>query len=217
MPTYRAQFTIPYFTNLPEDVIVNDWHAFWPVGTPSTSDFEDLRDDIVAFYDDAYNFGANTQGAPWVGFASTSVKMYRVDDPTPRAPHFSSQASITIDGSPSTTVLPCEVAICCSFQGTPVSGEPQARKRGRIFLGGLAGHITAGDTDEFPHVGVNNRDHLCDAMETLRGALIGHGWVWVVYSRVANESTPVEAGWVDDAPDTQRRRGQKAVLRSIWP
>lgn len=40
---------------------------------------------------------------------------------------------------------------------------------------------------------------------------------WLIHSRVgAGSFSAVETGWVDNAMDTQRRRGPKATSRYTW-
>jgi hypothetical protein len=217
MPHYRFQITIPYFSNLPTDVIVNDWSLFWAIGTPAESDFDNARDRLAQFYTDVYGNGVTLDAmAPWVGPASTSLKVYNRADPPPRAPVYEAMASFTAD-QPSTSVTTPESAVCLSFQADPVSGVPQARRRGRIFLGGWADVMYRGDVNEFPTIDINVRNAIAGAAETLGTGLIADNWIWEVWSTVNGTGAPVTNGWIDDAIDTQRRRGQAPNVRTIWP
>lgn len=217
MAIYRFQVQIPYFTNIPGDVITNDFHFSFLVGNPLDADYLTCANNIVAFYNTIY--GDITFGdcmAPWVVPASTYLKVYNVNDPTPRAPRYETVMPLA-DNRMTDSGIPTEVAVCASFQGDPVSGEPQARRRGRVFIGGLGQVCDPGDADEFPNVHPDLRDAICAAMDGLQQASGPDGWQWVVYSRVNNTGAPITNGWVDNAPDTQRRRGQGSTARSVWP
>jgi len=217
MAIYRSQFTIPYFTGLPTDVVTNDWHTSFIVGTPGDSEFEELRDLIVAFYDTIY--AGSLIGdcmAPWADPAGAYIKIYNVNDPTPRAPRYQSAAPL-LDSTVATSGTPLEEAVCASYKGTPISGVPVGRQRGRIFLGMLGGVNGAGDPTHFPTVDPTFAQTVCDAMEQFKSDAFTAGWLWVVFSRVGNVGYAVSSGWVDDAFDTQRRRGNAPSTRIVWP
>lgn len=217
MAIYRAQFTLPYFTNLPTDVVVNDWHFSFIVGTPDDSNYEDLRDNLVTFYNAVYSGGLGGDVmAPWCRPADASLKIYNVNDPTPRAPRWEGAATLA-DNRVVGSGIPLESAICCSFQGDPVSGAPQARRRGRIFLGGLGAATEGGDATSFPQPDTTLVASINTAAEAMLGAMFADLWQWVVFSRVNNTGAPITNGWVDNAWDTQRRRGNEATARAVWP
>lgn len=217
MAIYRFQFSLPYFTALPSDVIVNDWALSWSLPGPSESNFDDVRDRLITFYTTIYELGAgDDQLAPWIDPTAASVKAYNINDPIPRAPVYESLAAIPVTPAASSAV-PLEAAICLSFQGNPISGVPQARRRGRVFLGGWAHPIAAGDSDSFPIVDPIITAGIADAANTFATGTISDGWVWVVYSRVLGTGAPISNGWVDNALDTQRRRGTDATARTVFP
>lgn len=217
MAIYRFQFALPYFTNMPSDVVTNDWHMSWPLGSPADGDFENARDRLVTFYDEVYAIGAGDDlMAPWMLPAAATLKVYNIQDPIPRAPVYLSAAPLA-DSRAASAVTALETAICLSFQGDPLSGVPQARRRGRVFLGGFAGVVAAGDDNQFPVVDPIIVTGIADAASTLAGGLTTDGWVWVVYSRVNLSGAPVTNGWVDNALDTQRRREVGATSRVVFP
>lgn len=218
MPNYRFQYTIPYVSNMPTDVIVNDWSMFWPIGTPADADFENARDRLITFYEDVFNNGVITDiQAPWVASGSAELKVYNRADPPPRAPVYMSAAGYTSDAATTSVIAP-EVAVCMSFQADQASGVPQARRRGRVFLGGWAEALVyRGDVDEFPTVAPTVRTAIVGAAETLLTSLLSDGWIWSVWSTVNGSGAAVTNGWVDDALDTQRRRGQAPTVRLVWP
>lgn len=216
MAIHRFQFSIPYFTGIPSDVIVNDWHLSWPLGSPSDTDFENLRDALVTFYDLCYSPAGVDNMAPWMNPAGAILKVYNIQDPIPRAPVYLSAAPLT-DNRVSTGTCALETAICLSFQGDPLSGVPQARRRGRVFLGGWAQPTYRGDNNEFPTVDPNLVNAIVGAAEGFATDSAAAGWAWIVYSRVNGTGAPVTNGWVDNALDTQRRREVGATIRTTFP
>lgn len=217
MTVYRIQWTIPYFTNMPSDVITNDFHVNHPIGDANTGNFDDVRDALTAFYAAIYTIGAgDDQLAPWCDPTACEMKAYSLNDPTPRAPRY--QATVDLGITPATSSsVPLETAICLSFQGAPLSGTPQARRRGRVFLGGWAHPIAPGDSNSFPEVDPTITAGIAAEATTLATALATAGMFWVVWSRVENLGATVDNGWIDNALDTQRRREVAATARVTWP
>lgn len=217
MTVYRIQWTLPYFTNMPGDVITNDFHVNHPIGDAPTSAFDDVRDALTTFYQAIYTIGAGDDLlAPWVDDSNCTMKAYSLNDPTPRAPRY--LATVDLGLTPATdSVTALETAICLSFQGDPLSGTPQARRRGRVFLGGWAGVVDAGTSTQFPQVSNLITGGIASAAETLAASLSSAGMPWIVWSRVANLGATISNGWVDNALDTQRRREVPATARVVWP
>jgi hypothetical protein len=218
MPHYQFQYTIPYVSNMPTDVIVNDWSMFWVAGTPADADFDNARDRLITFYEAVFNSGVILDiQAPWVASGSATLKAYNRADSPPRAPVYMSAAGYTSDAATTSLIAP-ETAVCMSFQADQVSGVPQARRRGRVFLGGWAETMVyRGDVDEFPTVDINLRNAIAGAAEALLTGLLSDNWIWEVWSTVNASGAPVSNGWIDDAMDTQRRRGQAPTVRTVWP
>lgn len=139
------------------------------------------------------------------------IKYYRLSDPEPRAPVRIDTFNLTtapIGGS-----LPTEVAMVISFQGGASSGQPQARRRGRIYFGPL--NTAASGSDGFLAAAL--RTSAVNAWGTLLDASqAATAWKWSVYSTVNGTGVEVLNGWVENAPDTQRRRGRKATLRTVF-
>jgi hypothetical protein len=113
------------------------------------------------------------------------------------------------------------MALCLSYKADYVGGFPQARQRGRIYLGGFATLLAAGSASSFPAVSSTSRTAIATAATALKTGLFADGWVWVVLSPTnvalnAQNTFTVTGGWIDNAADTQRRRGQKATARTSW-
>lgn len=119
--------------------------------------------------------------------------------------------------------LPPEVAVCLSFHGDLTglverSGatRPANRHRGRIFLGPLTTGTVHKITDtKVAEVRDVPRQAICDAAGRIIAGVFGA--TWCVWSRANAALYPVVGGFVDNAFDTQRRRGVKTTLRTVWP
>nr|CRY97802.1 hypothetical protein [uncultured prokaryote] len=203
MADYEAQCTIYPVTNVAEDASTNVW-SFVAV------DSDELADIAIAlgeFYDDMYLWYPET-----VRQNNHLIKIYDRADPVPRAPQY--QTTFNLTGAPSGIPLPPEVALCLSFQAVPISGTPQARRRGRTYFGpNLSG---ANATPGIPSTSLINA--LATAGEALKAASdAALNWSWGVWSTVDEQTSIIHEGWVDNAWDTQRRRGVDSTARTIWP
>lgn len=217
--TYLFTATFPYWTNIPEDVVVNTWHFDYALDPtpPDEGAWADINSHLATFYQAIYHNTSGLTHAPWLRPLLNTLRAYNLDDPLPRAPLYEAGMALTL-GTPLTSALTApETACCLSYQAAPLSGTPQARRRGRIFLGGLGPCIVAGTASAFPEFGVAQRNVVANAAEALLVNANADGWGWRVYSRVGESASVVTNGWVDDELDTQRRRGRRVEERTIWP
>lgn len=211
MAVILAQVSLPHDNALPEDVTVN---TLYFNGAASTTVGTSITNAIIDFFT-----GANTTATIASRLSSDlsgtiNVKCYNIDDPKPRVPFYEASGTMTVGSS----ALPSEVAVCLSFQATKVSGLDQARRRGRIFIGPLAnlsgatGVFATGSTVPRPIAAF--RTDLLVAAKRLQDTSDTNNHPWVVYSRMNDTTAVVANGWVDDAFDTQRRRGIRPSTRS---
>lgn len=214
--TYLAVASFPYFTGLPEDVVVNTWHFLHPIGTPGETEFALLNADLATFYASVYHNTAGIGHAPWLRPLINSLTIYDLDDPSPRPPIYEAGMALTLGTVSSSSVTAPETALCLSYQADGEAGIPQARRRGRIFLGGLLNPISAGGASAFPSIGSGQRTIVANAASALLEDLLEDDWIWVVHSRTAAGDAAVTNGWVDDEIDTQRRRGREPSTRTTW-
>jgi hypothetical protein len=115
--------------------------------------------------------------------------------------------------APSGNPLPSEVAICLSMQGPRSAGFPQARRRGRVYIGPLAdGNNTAGRPTAASSTALANN------VLTLKNTInaLPSGASLAVWSGVDSAAVEVTNGWIDNAFDTQRRRGLAWTSRTLW-
>jgi hypothetical protein len=214
MAVAKAQITIPFFTNIPTDVITNTLHFANPIASMQTI-ADEITPEIQDFYEAIYggSFGIAAYCSPLLA----TVSWYDLADPPPRVPY---TLPMPITAAVETaTSIPTEVATVLSFQADPESGIPQARRRNRIYIGGLTpNHVSTATGDNFPTIGTTFRAALGDAaLLNFITNLSGSDTVWVARSETANTTVPVTNGWVDNSPDTQRRRSVEATARTLWP
>lgn len=218
MPPYVAQCQFQYKTQIPRDVSVNTFWFDGP-GADREADATEIFSRVATFYNDE-GTGTNPVTYWFSDFIDRAndplvVRIYDQADAKPRQPF----ASLTLDIEPpvGNTSLPLEVACVLSFQGVPISGTNQARRRGRVYLGPLVGQAITYNTasGQPPQLTPAFRTEVARAARTMAGTTSG-GVQWGVWSRVSSTFTPVWSGWIDDDPDTQRRRGFRSTQRSIW-
>lgn len=212
MATYRAQVVFPYFSNLPTDVWTNTLH--FTTATPIP--IEDCADAITpllsTFYDAIYTEMGGM--ASYCVPANAHVNWYDLAAPPPRVP-LTRPLSVTVTAG--LTSIPTECSIVLSFQGDPVSGQPQARRRGRIYLGGLVqAAFTASGAATFPTINAALRTAIGLQAEALRDAAALALCRWAVWSTTDELPVVITNGWIDNTPDTQRRRGVDPSSRTLW-
>lgn len=213
MSRIRAQVTIPYSSGMPEDVVVNTFH-FLTAGTPMTGGEQAaLSTAIEAFYN-GENSGAGSSIANALAHTlsrvanAVNIDYFDLAEAEPRVPVGSSNFTLGAAGQASTG--PTEVALCASYTAEAISGVPQARRRGRIYIGPFnLAHLF-----ERPSLGL--RERLGEAGTGLISASGVAGAPWCVYSRVGDAFAQIISGWVDDEWDTMRSRGRRATTRTFF-
>lgn len=205
MPIFRWMVVLPDQLGDPKNTRVNTFHFSIP--DPDLTDYQAIAGVLDECYDAASAlFNEN------VDFALTQHKVYNLDDDVPRAPVYE-ELQTGMGTDPVGSGLPPEVALCLSFQGAKVSGQPQARRRGRVYLGPLAASInTSGVPSNASCLLVTGfGDALLAASDAAAGA-----WRWVVYSPTNGTAVNVVDGWCDNAFDIQRRRGFSSTTRFLF-
>lgn len=228
-----VQVSIPMDTGLLEDAVTNTWHFDGDdtLGEDTDAEYHSTVYNLLqTFYQaiDGLIFPAR--------IASPAVmRIYDLRDAKPRVPEFEGTIPLTPINDES---YPSEVALCLSYQADPVSGMNQRLRRGRIYLGPYcfaARDLGSSDARPSPTAvsgiaaaaGV-----LRDGADTVGGSHVS----WAVYSPTWNlgrgptpKGSPaitahtlddafndVTNGWVDNAFDTQRRRGIAASSRTLF-
>lgn len=209
-------------SGLPADQFVHTWNARSDVLTAANLHTQ-FTANLVDFYNSAnthrtiaqwlsdaisrtassaemrsYDVGANLDGSP-TGFGPVGVRTW------------------TLGAGFSSAMLPNEVAACLSFRTLgvyprPPSGPNQAsRHSGRVFIGPLdQAAISDGASG-----GVLDPWIQTDLAVAAGRLGLGTGnATWAVWSRANASMIAVKSGYIDDAPDTQRRRGEKSLART---
>lgn len=177
---------------------------------------------VKAFYTTATS--SHTVKEYMAGFQrdpGATIKIYNVDMATEHEPIY--EETYLFDFVISVANLPGEVALALSFRADPyVVGVPQARQRGRIYVGPL--NVTALASGPGPNDHSIPHTNLVGAMNgagvALGLAMSAGGGKWVIHSPAqtatlgAVYNSVVHSCWVDNAFDTQRRRGNAPTLRT---
>lgn len=209
MAQIRAQVVLQGFTNKVEDRYVNTFHFF--NGDTFAAHAAAVSTALNAFYNGTASGGTTGPSSNIAALVSrtATINCYDLTTAEPRIP---TTTTMTLLTAVTTLNFPQELAVVLSFRGVlPIS----PRRRGRIFFGPLVGHsdvIAYGSATAFPTVGSIIRQRLVEHAKDLRnnGAV---GWVIASQTPVLNY-VPVDAGYVDDSWDIQRRRGNETTLRT---
>ena len=203
MANYRHIVRLPYASGLPEDVAVNVWHSI----CDNDSEAAAFADHLVTFY------GAIDQLLSSLLSSATdaaSITTYDLADAEPRVPTDTELFTLTLNASNMAT----EKAICLSFQGIKISGLPQSRRRGRVYLGPLGGiHDSTTGRPNTTHI--TTMATAADTLLTTTSADPLSG-IWAVYSPTDGQTIPVQNGWIDNEYDTVRSRGRKPTSRVLF-
>lgn len=214
MALNRVQVVLPMFTNLPRDVIVNQFHFLSDVpGSQTTANLVAAK--LLDFYETVYGT-AGSGHAAYINWPGAHVRLFALNEPTPRVPYVASMAMAAGSGA---TTLPTEVAAVASFHAAPESGVAFQRLYNRVFLGALNSAIMDGAAAaNFPRFNAGFIGLVNTAMEDLLAAnTVGSEWVQVSNAGGVTEVRPIVGGWCDNSPDTQRRRSVGASVRTVWP
>lgn len=209
-----VQVIIPMDSGLPEDVAINTWHIATQ-GEKSEPHMNLALAEIEDFYQEVDAF-MSREVTTVIQF-----KCYAENDPTPRVPWLTAVGTI----APPTTgkSVPSEVALVMSYRGVYVSGGVNARERGRVFLGPW-NEDAIGSSPDLGRPAPGFIAAVATAGGNLLSASVAAAeWDWIVFSgarRLVEEEeyqgSNVISGWVDNAFDTQRRRGVSPTARSTF-
>lgn len=202
MTVERAQVTITTEDNNPANYSTNTVYA----NILDSTGRDNWVAAIVALYSSIDNYYAST-----VNQNGHIIKVYDMADPEPRAPIL--EDTFDFNTNPTSNPLPSEVAVCLSFQAARQSGNPQSRRRGRIYIGplGVNGLDTSGRPSSAHMTALANAGSAFLAQSVTDG-----DWAWAVWSTVDQNISFVTNGWVDNSYDTQRRRGLEYTSRTTF-
>lgn len=193
-------------SGLPEDRVVNTFHFIG--GPPYAESVVSALDQVQAFYiTPAGSFNPlSIYLSPWIS-TSAELRAYNMDLLPKERPPTIRPITITTIGSSGYAE---EVACCLSYLG---GGIVNPRNRGRIYFGPLSTTaVTAASTTlpARPATQFINTLLACGTRMALPSAPVA----WAIRStRPAVNYKIITHGYVDDALDTQERRGPKTTQR----
>lgn len=208
---WRVQIILPYLTNIPQDVSTNTIYIL----ADEDPDFVALTSSISVLYN--YVADGAGHGPSWYLSELISreedgchMRFFNMLDPEPRPLRAETDWGLTETGTGAG--LPPEVALCSSFKA---AGASTPRTRGRIYYGPFNERALSESGVGSPSQG------LIDALAAAADFFQGEGgeaedYQWMIYSPTGGLYHIVNDGWVDNAFDTQRRRGVQADQRKIW-
>lgn len=215
MGSLKCVVNLPYITQLPRDVSQQTFCFITPDNDPER--LSDICDALGTFYnrtDTVSEVHLGTFISPVVDRSLCWVDVYDVSS-LPSGPPIYSKP-IIIGSSGSTTSLPLEVALVQSFQGDKTGSMPQARRRGRNYLGPfntLAIATVAG----LPRPNEDLILTVQGAAQWLCSYVVEENIAqWCVWSRSSNLFVPITNGWINNEWDTQRRREADETDRTRW-
>jgi hypothetical protein len=210
----------PHKSGLLEDQVNQTWNFIAPDDTPASLAI--IQGQLNQFYFVAHSPGQQAVVRWFANCLSRTVQgtydFYKPTGPLTGSPIASLPINLLPAPVSGAKSLPSEVAICLSFAsvyGSAIEfqGEtrPRARHRGRVFLGPLE---SAAITDDSLGRAIPTTNMVAD-ITGAAGFLSTTSTVsWSQWSRKDGIFRAVSRYWVDDAFDTQRRRGEKARSRT---
>jgi hypothetical protein len=201
----RAQVRLRPTSGVNEDWYVNTFHMI-PQTTPLAAATA-FSVPVITFYR-----AIDTQLSAFVAQTGHIIRYYDLDEPEPRVPI--DEETFDFDTAPAVSRMPPEVACCMSYRAYYESGTPNARRRGRVFVGplgdstvGPAGTFTNGFVDLLALAGQTFFNAVHDTDEALMA----------IYSPTDGVAHEARLLWVDNEIDIQRRRSTRASYRKDWP
>lgn len=214
MTKVRVMFIGHGPSGLPEDRVVNTFH-FWNGSAYTEDQLQEAMTAVNFFYcgidnTQAQNAAIGSYLSPWVS-RTAELRAYNLDEPKQRTPRIE---PVDLPATAMSQGLPEEVCLVASLTGAPPLGP---RRRGRLYIGPLNyGAIVPGATNAASKPQPGFQQDLAKACKALCNNIFG-GPSWSIRSTKPTENfVPIVSGHVDNAFDTQIRRGPDATAREVW-
>jgi hypothetical protein len=208
---YFAQLAFQGPSGLPEDQFITTYMFRNDNVFDRNGMLDAVEAALVLFFTNEFD----TTGTTILNFIPGAIDppVLKIFDMGEAPPRFPEERVVTaLNPTNSVAQLPYEVAACVSYH----NGGPGPRNRGRIYIGPLVTTaITSGGNNGAPMMATEVLNIFSAAAEAL-ATDPGLECTWVHWSRANAELYPVVGGWVDNAPDTQRRRGIAPSTRTTW-
>jgi hypothetical protein len=219
--TFKIVTTWSRRSGIPKDAVMNTWHYTAPSAAPSTQDYTNWEQGYKAFL-----IGIAPHMSQCLGTLATDLKIQFYQLPnTPGGVGVPKHEIITAPPAPGAFgSLPGEVSVVLTMlsylTGVPEHGpggtRPASSRRNRVFLGPLDSGIVFQDTQ------TSEATVSAQAMDTITNSWVTHmahdqqinNWVPVTFSRKSWTTAQTAQCYVDNAFDTQRRRGNDPTARA---
>lgn len=212
----RALVRLTAASLIPADACMNVFH-FNTTDTVAGA-AADIGDVLIGFYETIDALMGNTLSG------NGEITIYDLEDAPPRTPVGDPIPMTLSTGADS---LPTECAAVISYHGAFTSGANRQRRMGRIYIGPMAKTNAVSEGDQV-HISGTATGALAAAAGTLLSDGGAVGCLWSVFSPTSAGPEPwsagdlaagfstIIAGHVDNAWDTQRRRGSDATSRQSF-
>lgn len=204
---FKCQAVFKHISGLPQDVFINNW-VFRNDGQieGGLSGGDAAADKILRVLRAFYTEAEPKTGRSIVSFLSPAVvsplelRVYNLGQPPPRE-----QIRRELPLPPrSASGYPAEVCATLSY----FAGRNLARRRGRIFLGPLGVGVGTMTSDGRVRIDGNFLETVLGRAENVLRT--SENVKWCIVSQADAAAHIINNIWMDDAFDTQRRRGEKA-------
>jgi hypothetical protein len=228
MAPILCEAVLPSTTGRPEDAVINTFAWLTSTSPASNSELTDIGVFMTSFYNNvrATTFSVASFLGTQLSRAALAAhfKLYDLTGAEDGRPHGSPIRDITWtlgNPTPASTNLPSEIAVVLSFHSllTDFQQElgdtrPAARRRGRVYLGPVnSGALNVDATSHIVSVSTLCRDTISQAGDAMLATPTAQ---WAQWSRANLQLDSVTGGFVDNAFDSQRRRGESATLRTVF-
>src|SRR4029453_7178488 len=199
----RVQVRLTTPSSDPSDVFVNVWY----LNDSINNSLATLADAAQPRFFDFYQALSGYYSSFCTG---GELRFYNMADPPPRIPEI---RPLGWAGGvvPTPGNLPEEVAVALTYHTVPPITR---RRRGRLYLGPLSGQVI--DSSDGAATRINDTFTNAVAQRAVAFMNDTRGGQWFIYSKADNIGRVVTGGFVDEAFDTQRRRGPDAISRVVW-
>lgn len=208
MVAVKAQVTMPYRNVAPTNVAVNVWS--FEIADDEVDQYLEVQSYLTVFYTTLVDWFS-----PLLDMTQSNIKIYVRSDLEPQVPRFDNSGSFG-NTNQTNDPLPEEVAAVMSFRAPLVSGTIPARRRGRIFLGPLGSQVSITGTNGRSVIDPDFVQAVITASVEAAAELVTAGNAHTVWSKTNEANYVVSNYWMDNAFDTQRRRGPSSSTRQGW-
>lgn len=213
MPHYLIQHTMQSTSGLSKDRYVNTFHVDGLL--LAQSKLEEIAGHIKFFYGADSTHAIGKYIARHAKTEPATIKIFNFAFPEPRVPVYE-ELYVPENSNMGGTPLPDEVCSVLSYEAAPEAGIPMSRRRGRLYLGPLENNTVQTET--------NGPTRPNTAFQT--AAVLSFGFLaagitaiadvtFVQRSESSGAMAPPVRWWMDDAWDTQRRRGAQPTSRVV--